>query len=48
MTIKIKDIIKVLSIVSAIVSGIGEVAKQINSYRDKEAKKEIPEVEEKK
>lgn len=48
MNIKLKDIIRILSIVSAIVSGIGEVAKQINSYRDKEAKKEIPEVEEEK
>lgn len=48
MTIKIKDVIKILSIVSAIVSGIGEVAKQINSYREKESKKETPEVEEKK
>ena len=48
MNIKLKDVIKVLSIVSAIVSGIGEITKQINSYREKEAKKEAPEVEEKK
>ena len=46
MKIKLKDIIRILSIVSAIVSGLSEVIKQINSYRDKEVKKETPEVKE--
>ena len=38
MTIKLKDFIRVLSMISTIITGIVEIVKQVNLYQEKKDK----------
>ena len=40
MSIKLKDLIKILSLLAAIASGLSELAKQVNIYFSKKEEKE--------
>lgn len=38
MTIKLKDFIRILSMISTIITGIVEIVKQVNLYQEKKDK----------
>ena len=40
MSIRLKDLIKILSTLAAIVSGLAELSKQVNTYLSKKEEKE--------